>query len=180
MAAPFVSATAALVRVANPTLTKAQVDTTLLATARDDADGDGRDNWFGHGILQADQAALSAAHAPGGLQAQAPAASTKVKATSGKSKLRVDVNPNKGEGYWTFQVQKQRADGSWKPAEDVQDPGQQGDPHHQPAQGHLPGRRQRQVRLPGHHLSAGVPQEVAGTRRLRSTRAGGAAFVYWR
>ena len=115
MAAPFVAATAALVRVANPTLTKTQVDTTLLATARDDADGDGRDNWFGHGILQADQAALTAAHAPGGLQAQAPGASTKVKATSGQSKLSVDVNPNKGTGYWTFQVHKQRADGTWSP-----------------------------------------------------------------
>jgi hypothetical protein len=39
----------------------------------------------------------------------------KAKATSGKSKLRVDVNPNKGKGYWTFQVQRQQADGSWKP-----------------------------------------------------------------
>ena len=36
MAAPFVAATAALVRVANPTLTKAQVDDVLLSTALDD------------------------------------------------------------------------------------------------------------------------------------------------
>ncbi|MGB7981644.1 MAG: hypothetical protein WCF36_12720 [Candidatus Nanopelagicales bacterium] len=39
----------------------------------------------------------------------------KVKATNGKSKLYVDVNPNKGSGYWKFQVQKQRVDGHWKP-----------------------------------------------------------------
>ena len=121
MAAPFVSATAALVRVANPGLSKAQVDATLLATAKDDADGDGRDNWFGEGILQADRAALTAATAPGGVRAAAvptapaaPAASVKVKAVSNKSKLKVDVNPNKGKGYWKFQVQKQRSDGSWK------------------------------------------------------------------
>ncbi len=35
------------------------------------------------------------------------------KAKSGKSKLYVDVSPNKGKGYWTFQVQKQQPDGSW-------------------------------------------------------------------
>ena len=38
----------------------------------------------------------------------------KVKAVKKKSKLKVDVNPNKGSGYWKFQVQKQRSDGSWK------------------------------------------------------------------
>lgn len=41
-----------------------------------------------------------------------PSPSVKVKATSGKSKLFVDVNPNKGSGYWTFKVQRQRPDGS--------------------------------------------------------------------
>ena len=30
----------------------------------------------------------------------------KVKATSKRSKLAVDVNPNKGKGYWRFQVQR--------------------------------------------------------------------------
>ena len=34
--------------------------------------------------------------------------------TSGKNKLHVDVNPNKGKGYWSFQVQKQQPDRSWK------------------------------------------------------------------
>ena len=38
----------------------------------------------------------------------------KVKAVKQKSKLRVDVNPNKGRGYWKFKVQKQRVSGSWK------------------------------------------------------------------
>jgi hypothetical protein len=38
----------------------------------------------------------------------------KVRATGGTSKLSVDVDPNKGKGYWTFQVQRQNADGSWK------------------------------------------------------------------
>jgi hypothetical protein len=41
-------------------------------------------------------------------------ASLAVKAVKGKSKLHVDVNPNKGTGYWKFQVQRRRADGSWK------------------------------------------------------------------
>lgn len=118
MAAPFVAATAALVRAANPTLSAQQVESAILDTAQDDPDGDGRDTWFGAGYLQADRATLKAAQAPGGVRAiaaaAAPTAAVKVKATSGKSKLRVDVNPNKGKGYWTFQVQRQNADGSWK------------------------------------------------------------------
>jgi subtilisin family serine protease len=120
MAAPFVSAAAALVRVANPTLSKAQVDDILLSTARDDAEGDGPDNWFGHGILQADRAVMNAATLPGGIRAtptvtqSALPATVKVKAVSGRSKLKVDVNPDKGTGYWTFQVQRRNADGSWK------------------------------------------------------------------
>jgi hypothetical protein len=44
-----------------------------------------------------------------------PSASVRIKATSGRSKLYVNVNPNKGRGYWKFQVQRQRADGSWQP-----------------------------------------------------------------
>ena len=44
-----------------------------------------------------------------------PVATVRVKATGGRSKLRaVDVGPNKGKGYWTFQLQVLRADGSWK------------------------------------------------------------------
>ena len=44
----------------------------------------------------------------------APTATVKVKAVSSGSELRVDVNPNKGSKYWTFQVQRKKADGSWK------------------------------------------------------------------
>jgi hypothetical protein len=41
-------------------------------------------------------------------------AAVNAKAKSGASKLWVDVNPNKGSGYWTFQVQKKNANGTWK------------------------------------------------------------------
>ena len=47
--------------------------------------------------------------------AAGPPTGVRIKATGGKSKLLVDVNPNKGSGYWTFQVQSQRTDGTWKP-----------------------------------------------------------------
>ncbi|MGB7980245.1 MAG: S8 family serine peptidase [Candidatus Nanopelagicales bacterium] len=118
MAAPFVSAAAALVRAANPTLSRVAVDSALVGTALDDNSGDGRDDWFGYGLIRADRAALRAALAPGGLRAPEPAplprASVKVKTTGSRSKLFVDVDPNKGSGYWSFQVQSARADGSWR------------------------------------------------------------------
>lgn len=41
-------------------------------------------------------------------------ASVRVKSVLRGSKLHVDVNPNKGKGYWRFQVQRQQSDGSWK------------------------------------------------------------------
>ena len=47
--------------------------------------------------------------------ATGPSTVVRVKATGGKSKLFVDVNPNKGSGYWMFQVQRQLPDGTWKP-----------------------------------------------------------------
>ncbi len=43
-----------------------------------------------------------------------PMPTVKVKAVSGRSKLKVDVNPNMGRKYWTFQVQRKKADGTWK------------------------------------------------------------------
>lgn len=43
-----------------------------------------------------------------------PMPTVKVKAVSGRSKLKVDVNPNMGRKYWTFQVQRKNADGTWK------------------------------------------------------------------
>lgn len=44
---------------------------------------------------------------------QGPVVAVRVKSTSGQSKLRVDVNPNKGSGYWSFQVQRKQPDGTW-------------------------------------------------------------------
>jgi hypothetical protein len=41
------------------------------------------------------------------------AASVKVRAVSGRSKLHVNVNPNKGRGYWQFAVQKYTK-GKWR------------------------------------------------------------------
>ncbi len=43
-----------------------------------------------------------------------PTARVKVKAVSARSKLKVDVNPNMGTKYWTFQVQRKNVDGTWK------------------------------------------------------------------
>ena len=173
------------------------MDDALLSTAWDDGSGNGRDDYFGWGLLQADAAALKAAYAPGGLTPdsdsdgvpdvtdpcpsvagpvggtgcpppppdadgdgladaqdpcpavagpaggtgcpmdsdgdgvldpqdpcptvagpvgaggcplpQGPSGPTvvvRVKAKSGGSKLFVDVDPNKGSGYWRFQVQR--------------------------------------------------------------------------
>ncbi len=61
MAAPFVSAAAALVRSANPTLSGPQVSSVLLSTAQDDSSGDGKDSVFGYGLLRADLATAKAA-----------------------------------------------------------------------------------------------------------------------
>ena len=38
----------------------------------------------------------------------------KIKAVSHRSKLKVDVNPNRGSKFYVFQVQRKNADGSWK------------------------------------------------------------------
>ncbi len=43
-----------------------------------------------------------------------PAASIKAEARNRNSKLYINVNPNKGSGYWTFKVQRKRASGTWK------------------------------------------------------------------
>jgi hypothetical protein len=44
-----------------------------------------------------------------------PSPKVSAKAVRGSSKLFVNVNPNKGRKYWTFQVQRKNADGTWKP-----------------------------------------------------------------
>jgi hypothetical protein len=43
-----------------------------------------------------------------------PTPVVRVKAVQGKSKLRVNVDPNRGKDFWTFRVQVRRADGSWR------------------------------------------------------------------
>ncbi len=43
----------------------------------------------------------------------APTPVVKVKAVSEASRLWVNVNPNKGGRYWTFQVQARQPDGTW-------------------------------------------------------------------
>jgi hypothetical protein len=45
--------------------------------------------------------------------AAAPTAIVKVKSVSRRGKLHVNVNPNKGAGYWTFRVQRLKKDGTW-------------------------------------------------------------------
>jgi subtilisin family serine protease len=112
MAAPFVSAAAALVRAANPTLTGAQVSSVLTSTALDDADGDGKDTVFGYGLLQADMAATKAAKATGGILAPRPVSVSVAKAGYGNV-LAVNVNPNRGAGSYSFRVQKRASNGTW-------------------------------------------------------------------
>lgn len=43
-----------------------------------------------------------------------PKATVAVKPVSKASKLYVNVNPNKGSGYWTFQVQVKQKNGTWR------------------------------------------------------------------
>jgi hypothetical protein len=43
----------------------------------------------------------------------APTVRVKVGTNAFKDQLRVDVDPNKGSGYWTFQVQKRTSSGTW-------------------------------------------------------------------
>jgi hypothetical protein len=42
------------------------------------------------------------------------AVTVKARAVSGKSKIKVDVNPNLGKGYWKFQFEKQVGPDSWR------------------------------------------------------------------
>lgn len=43
-----------------------------------------------------------------------PAAQVFVKAVSKGSKVHIDVNPDKGSGFWSFRVEKRKANGKWK------------------------------------------------------------------
>ena len=69
--------------------------------------------WAGGGA-PAPPAPAPAATSDRGTTPSTPPAKVVTVAKSGKSKLYVDVNPNKGKGYWKIQVQRQQADGSWK------------------------------------------------------------------
>jgi subtilisin family serine protease len=114
MAAAYVTAGAALVRAANPTLSGAQVDEILLSTAQDVGPA-GRDDESGYGVLRVDRAVRAAAGLPGGLPI--PSARVTVQSVASGSKLVVDVDPDLTAGAWTFGVERQRGDGSWRPVE---------------------------------------------------------------
>ncbi len=111
IAAAFVTAGAALVRAANPSLSREQVEELLLTTARD-LGAQGRDDAFGSGLLRVDRAVRAAAKLPGGLPI--PSAAVTVGVAASGSALSVDVDPDLSAGAWTFHVQRQRADGSWR------------------------------------------------------------------
>lgn len=112
MAAPFVSAAAALVRAANPTLTGSKVARVLTSTALDDLTGNGKDAVFGYGLLQADKAVSKAAKAAGGIRAPRAVSVSVAKAGYGNV-LAVDVDPNRGAGSYSFRVQKRASNGKW-------------------------------------------------------------------
>jgi subtilisin family serine protease len=111
IAAAFVTAGAALVRSANPSLTRAQVEAVLVTTARD-LGPKGRDDAFGSGLLRVDRAVRAAAELPGGLPI--PSAEVTVGAVASGSKLGVDIDPDLSAGAWAFRVERQRGDGSWR------------------------------------------------------------------
>lgn len=46
--------------------------------------------------------------------AAAPQAAVQVKPVNKRSRLHVNVNPNKGTGHWTFRVQRLKGDGTWR------------------------------------------------------------------
>ncbi len=111
IAAAFVSAGAALVRAANPSLSRARVDEILLGTARD-LGPRGRDDAFGAGLLRVDRAVRAAAELPGGVPI--PSVVVDVASVAAGSKLGVDIDPDLSAGAWEFRVERQRADGSWR------------------------------------------------------------------
>ncbi len=114
MATPFVSATAALVRATNPLLTKDQVDSILMSTAKDDSARPGRDDYAGAGRLRADRAVRAAGGASSsGGSCDAP--SVKAKAVRHHGRLRVDIGPDR-LGTWRFTVQVREGNGSWRDA----------------------------------------------------------------
>jgi subtilisin family serine protease len=112
MATPFVAATAALVRAANPLLRPNQVQAVLLSMAQDDPSGNGRDDQFGYGLVRADKSATRAAVLPGGLRNPVKVAVGVARAGYGNV-LAVNINPDKGAGSYVFRIQKLTANRTW-------------------------------------------------------------------
>ncbi len=98
-------------RAANPSLSRAEVDEILLTTARD-LGPSGRDDTFGHGLVRVDRAVRAAALLPGGVPI--PSAVVTLTSVASGSRLGVDVDPDLSTGAWTFRVERQRPDGSWR------------------------------------------------------------------
>ena len=92
--------------------------------------------------------------------APVPTATAAVRAAKSRSYLFLDVEPNKGSGYWKVQVQRKKSDGSWKSLKSYRTRGAQERRTINLPKGTYPGRRRSQVRIPGQHLSRGDPQEV--------------------
>jgi subtilisin family serine protease len=114
MAAPFVSAAAALVRAANPTLSASRVASMLFSTAWDDESEDGKDAAFGYGLVRADGAAAKAARLPGGISGRPIAVRVSARRAGLGNVLRVDVDPNKADvRSYTFQLQRLSMQGRW-------------------------------------------------------------------
>ena len=103
--------------------------------------------------------------APTPVVAVQPTARVKIKAVSARSRLKVDVNPNMGSKYWTFQIQRRNADWILEGAEDLPDLGQHREADAEPAQGHLPGVGEPEVRAPGRHVGQRGHAEAV-TRRV--------------
>ena len=107
-------------------------------------------------------AGASPLSAPSAAVVPRPYVKIKISTRSSASKLRVDVDPNRGSGLLELhgpEAHSRRHLGQLRRA--VQDEGQQGDPHRQPAEGHLPRRGGGQVRLPDDVLERGHAAQVA-------------------
>ena len=95
----------------------------------------------------------------------------KIKAVSHRSKLKVDVNPNRGTKFYVFQVQRKNADGSWKARQVLRDSRCDREEDPEPAQGHLPGVGAPRVRVRGGLFAErGDAEEVIGRPRRASQR----------
>lgn len=86
----------------------------------------------------------------------APRALVKVSANAARSKLLVDVDPDKGSGYWTFRVDRLDAAGSWHPVKSYRTKGPK-----ETRKINLPKGRYRVVVHPKYGLRGTVSTSVA-------------------